>query len=179
MFGVWGGWAPSPQAEHLDSLHFSAEHGLHVLRELLHQFQAIHLLDLQTGLHILVFLFRRHMETHTCFLGPRSPPGWLAASALPLDVHTGARMALSPPKPPLQMTNDFSYQMSSDSYLSEGEVEAQRGRETQLRSHSCSGSGPPHAASRDGSQGLRGSRSWCSTPHPVSHRAGHCLTLSQ
>ena len=91
---------------------------------------------------------------YTCFLGPRSPPGWLAASALPLNIHTGARMALSPPTAPLQMTSDFSYQMSFDSHPSEGEAEAQRGCETQLRSHSCSGAGPPHAAPRGGSRGL-------------------------
>lgn len=51
--GRAGGWLP-----YLDSLHFSLQHILHVLRELPHQLQAVYLLDLQTGSYILVFLFR-------------------------------------------------------------------------------------------------------------------------
>lgn len=59
------GRPPAHRPEHLDSLHLPAEHGLHVFRELLHQLQAVHLLDLQTRLHILVFLLRGMGEMGT------------------------------------------------------------------------------------------------------------------
>lgn len=50
---------------HLNSLDFPPKHGLHVLRELPHQLQAIHLFDLQTGFCILVLLGRVKMDRST------------------------------------------------------------------------------------------------------------------
>ena len=132
------GRPPARRPEHLDGRHFPAEHGLHVLRELPHQLQAVHLLDLQTGLHVLVFLFRGCGETHACRLVPGRPPPAAGGLCPPhWCIHTGARTTLRPRKTSPNNRQETPLIRCPLIHILQREAEAQRGRELD-RGHTAS-----------------------------------------